>query len=80
MKEICLLLNLSCMGVSFHHENIRAFYLFYKDTLIRIPSLPTGLGQSCPLTKCRNDFIFGILNTLWAAAEKEAVVHLLKTK
>lgn len=71
--------------VSFRLENIKAFYLFYKDTvmsrtLIRISRLPSGQAHPCLLIKFRNDFMSGILNTLWVMTEEEAVVHLLQKK
>lgn len=73
------------LHVSFQLENIKAFYLPYKDTvisrtLIRISGLPTGQAHSCPLNKCKSDFISGILNSLWAVIGKEAVIRSLKKK
>lgn len=66
------------LHVSFQLENTKAFYLFCKVTvtsvdqdLIRISGLPPGQARSAPLTKCRSDFTFGILNPLWAATGKK---------
>lgn len=55
-----------CWRVNFQLENIKAFYLFYKDTVMlvdknvdtNIKSLSTGQTHPCPFLRCRNDFIF----------------------